>query len=60
VKRLVVAPRTDAVVSEDIGAIVFIFQNDVDYSGHSIVAIDGARAILQDFNPVNGGERNRV
>jgi hypothetical protein len=60
VEDLVVVSLTNTVVVVDIRAVVFVLYNNVDHPGNGIVAVDGARAILKNFDPVNGSERNRI
>src|SRR5881394_3281731 len=38
----------------------FVFQEDVEHTGHGIAAINGRGAILQDVDMINHGERNEI
>src|SRR5438876_3477425 len=38
----------------------FVFQKDVEHTGHRIAAINGRGAILQDVDVINHGEGNEI
>src|SRR5258708_38026920 len=50
----------DAKMIANVGAIIFVFQNDIDYAGNSVGTIKRTRAILQDFDSIDCRKGDRV
>jgi hypothetical protein len=55
--RLVIASLADAIIVEDVDAVIVILQDDVDNARNCVRAIGSTASIVQDFDPVDRCQR---
>src|SRR5689334_21207895 len=55
-----IATLADAVVRVDVDPVILILQNNVYHARNGVGTVHGAGAVLENFDPVDGRQGNRV